>query len=113
MNYRGNNNEACLPENPPFRQYYGFKGMLRRKSKFVRISTACGGYIVEPVKITLYNLGYFSEMETLYTDKSDTPIQYLPNLAEMIKADIWTITITRFIKWENGQTYFYAAYVEN
>jgi hypothetical protein len=86
MNYRGNNNESCLPENPKFRQNYGFQDMLRRKSKFVKI--------------------------TLYTDKTATPIQYLPSLAEMIKADIWTITITRLIEWRNGQTYFYAAYTE-
>lgn len=28
MNYRGNNNEACLPERPKFRQNYGFQDML-------------------------------------------------------------------------------------
>lgn len=112
MNYRGNNNESCLPEKPKFRQNYGFQDMLRRKSKFVKITIACGGYIVDPVQIKLSNLSYFANIETLYTDKTATPIQYLPSLEEMIKADIWTITITRLIEWQNGQTYFYAAYTE-
>jgi hypothetical protein len=112
MNYRGNNNEACLPEKPKFRQNYDFVGMLRVKSKFVKIVMSCGEHWSENVRITLDNLGYFASLETVFADKSDTPMRNLPSLEKLIGPNIRMITITRLIEWRNGQTYFYAAYTE-
>jgi hypothetical protein len=112
MNYRGNNNESCLPEKPNFRQNYGFVGMLRRDSKFVKIEVSCCTHWVKPVKITLDNLGYFAGLETVFADKSYTPMRNLPSLEKLIGSNIKMITITRLIEWQRGQTYFYAAYTE-